>query len=190
MMNYDNVKTTQIQIRLPENLKRDLQVVARHKGLNVSQFLRNAIEELLRSQKVPVRQQEKSPKLTEPTSYHSFNFRCSMELQEAYQEACATKSLRASGHLRTFMQDFVYLLTDNYPEVPSSMESKLAYLQMFLRNEMQKHNYVYEDTYVEPIDVPKDEWAFLPALECVGKASYRVYETSTGLMYTITFKPY
>lgn len=188
-MKYDGIKTTQIQIRLPESLKDDLQVVARRKGLNVSQFLRNAIEELLARQKEPLRIQEEPPKLSESSSYHSFNFRCSMELQQAYKEACAGKSLRASGHLRTFMQDFVYLLTDKYPDVPYSTESKLAYLQLFLKNELQKHEYVYDDTYTETINIPRDEWVFLPILERVGKGTYRVYEPSKGLMHTIVFRP-
>ena len=83
------------------------------------------------------------------------------------------------------MQDFAYLLLDQYPQVPYSAESRLAYLQMFLRNEMQKRGLRYDDTWGEPMRLPDD--IEIPIIEMITPFDYNVYDSSEGVMWRIRF---
>ena len=83
------------------------------------------------------------------------------------------------------MQDFAYLLLDRYPQVPYSAESRLAYLQMFLRNEMQKRGLRYEDTWGEPSRLPDD--IEIPIIEMITPFDYNVYDASERVVWRIKF---
>lgn len=182
--NLDN-KTTTIQLRVSESQKRGLQELARRRGLVMSQVLRNYVDELLDKElakPIPLPHQDK---LSETSSESTFTFRCSKELQKLFKDACQRSGLRASGHIRTFMQDFAYLLLDQYPQVPYSAESRLAYLQMFLRNEMQKRGLRYDDTWGEPMRLPDD--IEIPIIEMFTPFDYNVYDSSEGVMWRIRF---
>lgn len=185
--NLDN-KTTWVQLRVSESQKRGLQELARRKGLVMSQVLRNYIDDLLDKELASPVPSSHQDKLNETSSESTFTFRCSKELQKLFRTACQRSGLRASGHLRTFMQDFAYLLLNQYPQVPHSAESRLAYLQMFLKNEMQKRGLQYEDTWGTPSHLPDDTET--PIIEMITPFDYNVYDSSEGVIWHLKFNKY
>ena len=178
-----NCKSAKIHIRVSEREKQGILELARRKGLVVSQIFRNYIDSLL---------EKELPELPNPDKLHdetslsrSFTFQCSKELRQYFQDACAKKGLRVSGHIRAFMQDFADLLNNHYPKVPYSTESRLMYLEMFLKNEMQKQGLQHEKTWSEPIHFPAD--VELPIIDMVTPFHYIVYDAEVDVAWHITF---
>lgn len=112
-------KTVTLHVRITESQKRHLQELAERKGLVLSKIIQNYIEKLLEKElSIPATPsaQARLSKLSFENS--TFTLRCSKTLQQLYRAACSQEGLHANGHIRMFMQDFDYLLTDTYPSTP------------------------------------------------------------------------
>lgn len=127
------MQDAQVQFRLSIPLKDALLSYVNNKGLTISQVMRNYIESLI---DVSTLREEGKDKLSDTSSARLFCFRVSAKLLDSFQRVCKAHSLKMSGHIRTFMSDYVSMLDNSYVEAPHSFS--LDYLLLFLKNEQQK----------------------------------------------------
>lgn len=180
-------KTVTLHVRITESQKRHLQELAERKGLVLSKIIQNYIEKLLEKElSIPATPsaQARLSKLSFENS--TFTLRCSKTLQQLYRAACSQEGLHANGHIRMFMQDFAYLLTDTYPSTPYSTESRLVYLKLFLKNEAQKRGLRYKESWCEVIQLPDD--LEMPLIDMVSPFHYVVYDVNASVMWHIVFQ--
>lgn len=180
-------KTVTLHVRITESQKRHLQELAERKGFVLSKIIQNYVEKLLEKElSIPAipSAQDRLSKLSFENS--TFTFSCSKALQQLYRAACSQEGLHANGHLRMFVQDFTYLLTDTYPEKPYSTESRLVYLKLFLKNEAQKRGLRYKESWYEPIQI--SDAIEIPLIDMVSPLHYVVYDVMSSVLWHIVFQ--
>lgn len=165
-----------VRLRLPASMKKKLQLVAKRKGLNMSQFMRNYIEIIINEAEnrdiIATRDNYlEAPKDDKKPYGETVTIRVSSEMKTLYRTCCASNSLKAGELLRTFIRDYTEFKLPLYSDPLRPLSGYIRYLLMFLRaaeynkgNALKTYRMVRSKTkitYGSPIIEKVDDFTYL-----------------------------
>ena len=179
----DSDKNVNINFRVPLAYRKALKEKAAEQGINLSKFFRNCIEREIQRTTSPAGFVPAIP-LEEDRYKTMFAFRLNPTDLKNFEKFCELYHKDSGKVIRAFIHTVGMFLSE---EGTQSTESLLFYLILFLQNEMKKQGY-----HMSLDEVSKDTCKAYPKiLDCLqGKDSiiYKVFDSSSKVLYTIPFK--
>lgn len=196
MKKYDEDKDTVLRFRLPSAMKEDLQYIAQRRNLNLSQFLRNYVEDVINAESEPdgvlaLRERIDTNAISKPLGAHSeafYTVRCSKMLQHFFRQVCIKEGFKPSGYLRTFMLDFTELMLHCYWSTPAPLADNIEYLEIVLKNEEAKKGHMYLGLEAHSLYMDDDSITrTTPIIEQLDELHYRINDVSSKIYYILKF---
>lgn len=179
----DSDKNVNINFRVPLAYREALKEKAAEQGINLSKFFRNCIEREIQRTTSPAGFVPAIP-LEEDRCKTMFAFRLNPTDLKNFEKFCELYHKDSGKVIRAFIHTVGMFLSE---EGTQPTESLLFYLILFLQNEMKKQGY-----HMSLDEVSKDTCKAYPKiLDCLqGRDSiiYKVFDSSSKVLYTIPFK--
>lgn len=191
-MNELEEKDEIIRLRLPSSMKKSLQLLAKRKGINMSQFLRNYITSIIeQDENRDILHAKDNAYLDTPSDadnpYGStVTIRIPTEMKYLYRTCCTSNSAKASELLRNLIRDYTELKTSLYSAELRPLSGYIHYLLMFLRAaEYNKGNALKNYRMVRAHDKLAPD---TPIFEKVDDNTYKVNDVLAQCYYIIEFE--
>lgn len=179
-----------VRLRLPSSMKKKLQLLAKRKGLNVSQVMRNYIGTLInedenrnilaaRDNYLELPKEDKNP------YGETVTIRVPSELKALYNKCCTSNSLKAGELLRNFIRDYTEFKLLLYSDPLRPLSGYIKYLLMFLRIAEYNKGNAFESCRMvwSKTKITDDK----PIIEQVDDSLYCVNDMQAQCRYIIQF---
>jgi antitoxin component of RelBE/YafQ-DinJ toxin-antitoxin module len=181
-------KNVNMNFRVPEKLRSDLNAFAESQGINVSQLFRNYMTEVLKTQANKTYAYQ-SPSDNDETK-KMLNFRVSPSFRLQFFKACHKLNVTPTNVLRGFVECFTRLHLADRQTI--AFDDTLGYLGIFLQNEMQKQGFAIlskEDVTTKKVT------SLYPLIEEIQTNDpcsrlIQVFDIDNKLLYFMTFHRY
>lgn len=180
-----------VRLRLPASMKKKLQLVAKRKGLNMSQFMRNYIETIINEDEsrdiLAARDNYlEAPKDDKKPYGETVTIRVPSELKTLYRTCCASNSVKAGELLRNFIRDYTEFKLPLYSDPLRPLSGYIRYLLMFLRAAEYNKGNAFKVCHMMK---SKTKITYeTPIIEKVDDLTYQVNDILAQCQYIIKFE--
>lgn len=180
-----------VRLRLPASMKKKLQLVAKRKGWNMSQLMRNYIETIINEDEsrdiLAARDNYlEAPKDDKKPYGETVTIRLPAEMKTLYRTCCAFNSLKAGELLRNFIRDYTVFKLPLYSDPLRPLSGYIRYLLMFLRAAEYNKGNAFK-TYKIVRSKTKITYD-TPIIEKVNDLTYQVNDVLAQCQYIIKFE--
>lgn len=179
-------KGVNVNFRVTEELRDKLSNLAKARGMTTSKLLRAYMEELVygnKTQKAGITRTESATK-----NDYMIGIRCTEEQHKQFFDVCEKNGQMPTKILRAFLIDYTRLMSASRETVP--FESTLAYLGIFLQNEMMKQGFAIMNHDDMTMIRGSGDYPVIKEIttndSCI--RMYELYDAENKIRYTMIFR--